>query len=173
MEQLISLTNEKGAQMVDARELHTFLEIGKFFSNWIKDRIDEYGFEEGKDFLPKLAKSTGGRQKKEYLLTLDTAKELAMVERSEKGKQARRYFIEVEKQFKKWYHDPMSAIKQRREQLFQRKEELEYELDQVTRELRYYSLHPYVCPYCNYIAKHQQGLASHLRVHKKKEVANG
>ncbi len=87
-------------QLVDARELHTFLEIGKFFANWIKDRIKQYDFQENEDYL-RIAKSGNGENKGfqpiEYHLTLDMAKELSMVERNKKGKQARRYFIECEK----------------------------------------------------------------------------
>ena len=85
-------------QLVDARLLHSFLEVGRQFTHWIQERIEEYGFIELQDFLPILAKSSGGRPSKEYHLTLDMAKELAMVERNEKGRQARRYFIEMERQ---------------------------------------------------------------------------
>lgn len=88
---------------VNARDLHTFLEVGRDYTNWIKDRIGEYNFNENEDFVvfaeigenPK-----GGRPKKGYHITLDMAKELAMVERTEKGAQARKYFIEVEKKFR-------------------------------------------------------------------------
>jgi len=80
---------------VDARGLHDFLEVGKDFSNWIKD-MTEYGFSEGQDFTPISAKSRGGRPRIEYAMTLDMAKELAMLQRTDKGKQARRYFIAAE-----------------------------------------------------------------------------
>ncbi|WP_063333971.1 antA/AntB antirepressor family protein [Marinomonas sp. TW1] len=98
--------NEQTLDTVNARELHAFLEVGRDFSNWIKARINRYGFIEGEDFMcvenlssPKRA-SAKSRTKKviEYFVTLDMAKELAMVERNEKGKQARRYFIACEKQ---------------------------------------------------------------------------
>lgn len=92
---------------VSARELHSFLEVGKDFSTWIKDRIDQYGFVERQDFvvfdspIPGNQTGRGGdRRSKEYALTLDMAKELAMVERNEKGKQARQYFIECERRAK-------------------------------------------------------------------------
>lgn len=87
------------AQAVNARELWEFLESKQEFSNWIKNRISEYGFSEGKDFLTNLSKSHG-RPSREYIITLDMAKELAMVENNERGKQARQYFIEVEKRFR-------------------------------------------------------------------------
>jgi phage anti-repressor protein len=88
-------------QLVDARHLHTFLEVGKDFTNWIKLRIRQYGFEQNRDYL--LAQTgeqlpSGTKWRSDYLLTLDVAKELAMVERTPKGRQARRYFIECERQ---------------------------------------------------------------------------
>ncbi|EJC5704861.1 antA/AntB antirepressor family protein [Escherichia coli] len=88
--------------LVNARDLHGFLEVGKDFSNWIRAKLNEYGFVENLDYIlfsPNLAK-TPGRRRKDYHLTLDTAKELAMVERNEKGRQIRRYFIECEKKLR-------------------------------------------------------------------------
>ncbi len=84
-------------QTVDGRALHTFLEVQSHFRDWINNRIEEYGFEEGKDFRSFFSESTGGRPSKEYCLALDMAKELSMVERTAKGKQARQYFIECER----------------------------------------------------------------------------
>ncbi|MCI3908828.1 antA/AntB antirepressor family protein [Pseudomonas viridiflava] len=85
-------------QLCDARHLHAFLGVGRFFSTWIKERVEQYGFVEGEDFLPVLAKSTGGRPCQEYHLTLDMAKELAMVENNDQGRQVRRYFITMERE---------------------------------------------------------------------------
>ncbi|HCU0428874.1 antA/AntB antirepressor family protein [Serratia marcescens] len=96
-----TISNEP-ALLCNARDLHKFLEVGRDFSNWIRERISEYGFIANLDyteFSPNSAK-TGGRRRKEYHLTLDTAKELAMVERNEKGRQVRRYFIECEKRLR-------------------------------------------------------------------------
>jgi phage anti-repressor protein len=102
MNQLITITENNGNKAVSARELHQFLEVGKDFSNWIKSRIAEYGFVENEDFslLANFGEQNqrGGHNRKEYALSLDMAKELAMVEKNDKGKQARRYFIAVEKQ---------------------------------------------------------------------------
>lgn len=88
---------------VDARELHSFLQVGKDFTNWIKDRIEQYGFYEGQDYL--LAKigeqlPSGTKYRSEYTLSLDMAKELSMVERNDRGKQARQYFIDCERRAK-------------------------------------------------------------------------
>ncbi len=93
--------DNENVQTVNARELHAFLEVGKMFANWINDRINQYGFVENQDYIV-IANSgknpNGGRPSKEYYISIDMAKELSMVERNEKGKQARRYFIECEKQ---------------------------------------------------------------------------
>lgn len=95
--------NNQPIPTVSARDLHRFLEVGRDFSNWIKGRIEEFGYESGRDFLaitgsPDLAKSQIGRPPIEYHLTLDMAKELAMIERSPMGRVARKYFIKCEQQ---------------------------------------------------------------------------
>ncbi|ASQ66817.1 phage antirepressor Ant [Escherichia coli] len=96
--------NNEPVLLCNARNLHAFLGIGKMFAHWIKDRLGEYGFVENQDFVIACqnwqAKGRGGHNRKEYHLTLDTAKELAMVERNEKGRQIRRYFIECEKKLR-------------------------------------------------------------------------
>ncbi|HAF1586686.1 TPA: phage antirepressor Ant [Salmonella enterica] len=94
--------NNESTLLCNARDLHEFLEVGKDFSTWIRTRITEYGFVENQDFilLPKNGEQKigrGGHNRKDYHLALDTAKELAMVERNEQGRQVRRYFIECEK----------------------------------------------------------------------------
>lgn len=96
MRKLIHITTDGDKQLVSARELHAFLESKKDFSDWIKGKIDAYGFQEDKDFTTFQGKSTGGRPTTEYAITIGMAKELGMVERNEKGKEARLYFIECE-----------------------------------------------------------------------------
>ena len=91
-------------ETVNARDLHEFLEVGRFFSNWIKGRIKEYGFQENQDFVSfaEIGKrDKGATVRIEYHLSLDMAKELSMVERTEKGRQARQYFIRCEKELRK------------------------------------------------------------------------
>lgn len=104
MNELISLTqsaiNGELQQTVNARELHAFLEVQTRFNDWIAARIEKYGFVENQDFVSFLKttkKPNGGRPAIDYHISLDMAKELAMVERNEKGKQARQYFIACEK----------------------------------------------------------------------------
>lgn len=93
--------NNELTQTVNARELHSFLMSKQEFANWIKDRINQYGFTEGQDFLIILSKTpNGGRPSKEYHISIDMAKELSMVEKNEKGREARQYFIDCEKKAK-------------------------------------------------------------------------
>jgi phage anti-repressor protein len=89
-------------QLVDARELHQFLESKQDFSTWIKKRIADYGFLQNIDFkVPQkngAIESIGYAQDRiDYQLTIEMAKELGMVERNEKGREIRKYFIEVER----------------------------------------------------------------------------
>ena len=89
--------------LVNARDLHEFLGVGTRFDKWIQRRIEEYGFTQVIDFIesPKMAnRGFWQTETKDYLISLDMAKELCMVERNEKGREARRYFIEMEKQAK-------------------------------------------------------------------------
>jgi len=98
---LVPVYRSENGQAVSARELHEFLEVGKDFTSWVKDRISKYGFTENEDFIVFTENGENlGRPKTEYILTLDTAKEIAMVQNNEKGSQARKYFIAVEKKFK-------------------------------------------------------------------------
>ena len=99
--------NGQPSQMVDARVLHEFLGVRRDFTTWIKGRIEEFDFEVGLDFVsfdspnPGNQVSLGGdRKSKSYFVTLDMAKELAMVERTPKGRQARRYFLDCERQLR-------------------------------------------------------------------------
>lgn len=92
--------NEMGRQLVDARELYAFVESKQDFSEWIKKRLGECEAVEGQDFSIILGKSTGGRPQKDYILLIDIAKEVAMLERNEKGKAVRKYFISVERKYK-------------------------------------------------------------------------
>ncbi|WP_397377098.1 antA/AntB antirepressor family protein [Pseudomonas sp.] len=117
----------RNQQMCDAKDLHDFLGVQTRFNDWIARRIDQYGFVEGEDFYSVMSKRDdqesglcysdlsnkadvcspepgskterrGGHNRTDYHLTLDTAKELAMVENNEQGRQVRRYFIAMERE---------------------------------------------------------------------------
>ncbi len=103
-EDVIININLENDNPVDARELHKALEVGRDFTTWIKGRISEYSFIENEDFevFTNLGENPiGGRPTKEFAVKMDMAKELAMVEKTEKGRIVRRYFIETEKEYRK------------------------------------------------------------------------
>lgn len=100
-------TNEEGKKLVSARELHKFLGLQKRFSAWIEQYIkkdNEYLFIEGEDFTSVLTSTVvnngAKRELQDYAITINMAKEISMVTKNDKGKQARKYFIECEKQLK-------------------------------------------------------------------------
>lgn len=128
--ELIKIEEKNGSQLVSARELHEFLEVGTEFAKWCA-RMFEYGFEEERDFSSILTKNTTGRPSVDYALTLDCAKEIAMIQRTPKGKQAREYFIACEKKLKK----PLSGIEILEVQLRLLKEQ-EKELSQVKEDVK-------------------------------------
>ncbi len=87
--------------LVDALLLHRKLKVGSIYQNWIKRRIDEFNFEKRKDYFPNLEIVKGSKKPvTKYLITLDMAKELAMLERNEVGRSIRRYFIAKEKELR-------------------------------------------------------------------------
>ena len=99
----ITIIEQNGIQLINARELHRRLRVQSKFTNWFPRRVEEYRFDEGKDYfaenqlLPKNGQKVSHRPRTEYFLTIDMAKEIAMVERTEVGKKIRNYFIEMEK----------------------------------------------------------------------------
>ena len=95
---LIPINYDTEQPTVSARDLHNGLEINTRFNDWFS-RMTEYGFESGKDFYSKMSKTseTGGRPAIDYQISVDMAKQICMIQRSEKGKQYRQYFIDLEK----------------------------------------------------------------------------
>ena len=111
MNEIIKITqDENGNSVVSGRDLHEFLEVNTPYTQWF-ERMVGYGFTENVDFIglsQKSEKPIGGRPQQDHALTLDMAKEISMIQRTEKGKQARQYFIEVEKAFKEQYRLPQT-----------------------------------------------------------------
>lgn len=97
----INYDNNSDRITVSGRDLYNFLEVGTKYADWI-NRMCEYGFTEGSDyktFFSNLGSGMhGGQNKVDHQITVDMAKEISMIQRSEKGKQARQYFISCEKQ---------------------------------------------------------------------------
>ncbi|EJS9927284.1 antA/AntB antirepressor family protein [Campylobacter coli] len=140
----IQIYNDKtiGAEInsANAREIFQFLNSEQEYSNWIKNRISHYNFIENQDYIIEIV-YTKGRPRKEYYVTLDMAKELCMVENNEKGRQARRYFIECEKRLKNIEAEQMqklafhqslgykSQLKQQKEHYENKIKALKYDLE--------------------------------------------
>ncbi|EGD0007375.1 phage antirepressor Ant [Campylobacter coli] len=140
---LIPITNQTiGAEInsVNAREIYKYIKITSNFAEWINRRINHYNFIENQDYIIELV-YTKGRPRKEYYVTLDMAKELCMVENNEKGRQARRYFIECEKRLKNLEQEKMqklafhqslgykSQLKQQKEHYENKIKALKYDLE--------------------------------------------
>ena len=103
--ELIKIIEREGRQLVSGRELHEFLEIRTKYKDWFR-RMVEYGFEEEIDFMKVAQKRATNNLKNpvttviDHAISIDMAKEISMIQRTEKGKAARQYFINCEKKLK-------------------------------------------------------------------------
>ncbi|HED1089880.1 TPA: antA/AntB antirepressor family protein [Campylobacter coli] len=134
-------TELQGAFPANVKFLFYFLEIDTKFADWINRRISHYSFIENQDYIIKEV-FTGRRPRKEYYVTLDMAKELCMVENNEKGRQARRYFIECEKRLKNLEQEKMQKLAFRqslgyKSQLKQQKEHYENKIKALKYDLEH------------------------------------
>ncbi|ECK7976697.1 antA/AntB antirepressor family protein [Campylobacter coli] len=132
-------TELQGAFPANVENLFCYLEVNSKFADWIKNRINQYDFIENQDYIIKEV-FTGRRPRKEYYVTLDMAKELCMVENNEKGRQARRYFIECEKRLKNLEAEQMQKLAFRqslgyKSQLAQQKEKYENKIKALQYDL--------------------------------------
>ncbi|EAC1767647.1 phage antirepressor Ant [Campylobacter coli] len=134
-------TELQGAFPANVENLFCYLEVNSKFADWIKNRINQYDFIENQDYIIKEV-FTGRRPRKEYYVTLDMAKELCMVENNEKGRQARRYFIECEKRLKNIEAEQMQKLAFRqslgyKSQLAQQKEKYENKIKALKYDLEH------------------------------------
>lgn len=114
---LTIITQEDGRRTVNARELHIYLDNTYKFTTWIRDRIEQYGFIEGEDYITLKDPSQHQGRLTEWHLSLDMAKEISMMEKTERGKSARKYFLNCEAQLKELraaasipnFDDPIAA----------------------------------------------------------------
>lgn len=139
---------------INARDLHVFLEVKSEFRNWIKNRIEQYQFVQGVDFIA--GNFLPGSEQKDYTITIEMAKELSMVERNEKGKQARQYFIECERRLRAPVAmtleeqlvksaQALLALRQDMTQIAISQRTLEDKVDAFTAGMEYYS----IVAFCN------------------------
>lgn len=116
MNTLINIKTENGQQVVSARELHEFLEVTERFNNWM-NRQFQYGFIENTDYVGcKVFNTLANQELDDYALSLDCSKEISMLQKSEKGKIARKYFLDIEKKYKNSlaaidFRDPRAILK--------------------------------------------------------------
>ncbi len=124
-----------GEKVVYGTELYLCIGSKRQYTDWIKDRFSECDAIENEDFESFSQKNEKcGRPKTEYIIKLDTAKEMAMLERNQKGKEVRRYFIQIEKKYKEQAAKPLSVQEQIR-LIAQGNVELEQKIDNVKQDL--------------------------------------
>lgn len=134
MNELIKITYQNDEPAVSARDLHEFLEVETPYRIWFP-RMQEYGFTEGEDFNPYKnvrVQQEGDREVTRTLddaiLSLDMAKEICMLQRNEKGKQARKYFIQLEKD----WHDPQKVLARAMPEVWEQVNTLEQRMNDLT-----------------------------------------
>ena len=99
MNELLKVNYDNDRITLSARELHKFLGVSERFGNWF-ERMNQYGFQESIDYLGRKVFNTQAHQElQDYEITLDMAKEIAMIQRSDKGKEVRQYFLELERRW--------------------------------------------------------------------------
>lgn len=126
-----------GEKVVYGTELHKVLQVKSNYGDWIKRRFNDCDAIENEDYgiyLKNEINSKRGRPGTEYIIKLDTAKEMAMLERNEKGKEVRRYFIQIEKKYKEQASRPLSISEQIR-LIAQGNIELEQKIDNIKQDL--------------------------------------
>lgn len=100
--------NNRKVNAINARDLHEFMEVKSRFNDWITKRIKDYDFVENQDFITFTENLVNGGKMREYYISLDMAKELSMVERNDKGREARKYFIECERKLTEQHQLPQT-----------------------------------------------------------------
>ena len=154
MNDLIKISlNEEQEQVVSGRELYEFLEVKTKYKDWIKRKIEKYGFIENIDYITvaqKRATAQGNETTyNEHILKLSMAKELAMLENNEKGKQARLYFIRCEEEYKKQKQDmlPQTYIQALEKLLESEKEKERLKLENTQQKQQLIEYEPKVTYY--------------------------
>ena len=150
LNELIKVTEQDGKQAVSARDLHEYLGVNRDFSTWIKDRISKYRFEENIDFstFTKFGEREGTNLKSrsiEYVISLNMAKEISMIENTEKGRQIRKYFIKCEENLieavkqnmvpKQFYLEAVHELEEQNEQLINNYNDIRLMYQNTTNEV--------------------------------------
>lgn len=128
---------DSGTKIVDGRELHAVLQSKQDFSTWVKKRLNECDAKENKDYELNhnfVEQVSGTKHRIDYTILLDTAKEMAMLERNAKGKQVRRYFIKVDEKYKEEKSTPLT-LRQQIQTIAQGTDELYQRVDALDKKL--------------------------------------
>lgn len=154
MNDLIKISvNDNNEQTVSGRDLHEFLEVGTQYSKWIERKVDKYGFVENIDFITvsqkRLTVQGNETTYKEHILKISMAKELAMLENNEKGKQARLYFIKCEEEYKNQIRNnlPQTYIQALEKLLESEKEKEKLKLENIQQKQQLIEYEPKVTYY--------------------------
>ena len=139
---------DKGEKVVYGTELYQVLEVKSRFNDWIRNRLDDCDAMENRDYQTLTKNLVGGGKQREYIIKLNTAKEMAMLERNAKGKQVRRYFIDVEERYKEitsqrshWQQTRLESKTTRKMETDEIKQLVEYAKKQGSEHAeRYYTL---------------------------------
>ncbi|WP_018024126.1 phage antirepressor KilAC domain-containing protein [Corynebacterium ulceribovis] len=134
MSDLIPIQDNDGAQAVLGRDLHEFLEVKSNYTEWL-GRMEEYGFSEGQDFIRNSESNGRGRPTVNHIISLDMAKEISMIQRTDKGKQARQYFLECERRARQPRIDGNELTRLELIQIAMNAETERLELEQKNKEL--------------------------------------
>lgn len=123
-----------GEKVVYGTELYAVLEVKSRFNDWVSNRLSDCEAVENEDYQTFTKNLVKGRPAVDYIIKLDTAKEMAMLERNEKGKQVRRYFIKVEKKYKEFLKtkSPLQLL----ELEFEAIKEVDSKVDAVNEDLQ-------------------------------------
>ena len=154
MNDLIKISiNDNNEQTVSGRELHEFLEVGTQYTKWFERKVEKYGFIENIDFVTisqnRLTVQGNETTYKEHILKLSMAKELAMLENNEKGKQARMYFIRCEEEYKNQLRNslPQTYIQALEKLLESEKEKEKLKLENIQQKQQLIEYEPKVTYY--------------------------
>lgn len=125
-----------GEKVIYGSELHAVLQVKSSYREWSVRRLKDCDALQNEDYTSvEISTVSGGTPRREHIIKLDTAKEMAMLERNEKGKQVRRYFIQIEKKYKEQTSRPLSALDQLRLQS-QAIMEVDEKVDAVNKDLQ-------------------------------------
>ena len=134
---------------VSGRELHAALKVETPYKKWF-DRMTEYGFTEGEDFWTNLSESTGGRPSTDHQLTIDMAKELCMIQRTEIGKRCREYFLTIERNWNspesvmaralQFANQHMELIMQQNSRLIEKNKTQAKQIEEMLPKVSYYDV---------------------------------